>query len=83
MIDKNIFITAGVISVLFFILKLSEIKMVLKEDIDLKFVLKDTLIVFFSVVTGTLLVDQLKPMIYENAEKLIKNPPIFTDLPSF
>jgi hypothetical protein len=83
MIDKNIFITAGIISVLFFIIKLSEIKMVLKEDIDLKFVLKDTLIVFFSVVTGTLLVDQLKPMIYENAEKLIKNPPIFTDLPSF
>jgi hypothetical protein len=83
MIDKNIFITAGVISVLFFILKLSEIKMVLKEDIDLKMVLKDTLIVFCSVVTGTLLVDQLKPMIYENAEKLIKNPPIFTDLPSF
>jgi hypothetical protein len=83
MIDKNIFITAGVISVLFCIIKLSEIKMVLKEDIDLKMVLKDTLIVFFSVVTGTLLVDQLKPMIYENAEKLIKNPPIFTDLPSF
>ena len=83
MIDKNIFITAGVISVLFFIIKLSEIKMVLKEDIDLKMVLKDTLIVFFSVVTGPLLVDQLKPMIYENAEKLIKNPPIFTDLPSF
>ncbi len=83
MIDKNIFITAGVISVLFFIIKLSEIKMVLKEDVDLKFLLKDTLIVFFSVVTGTLLVDQLKPMIYENAEKLIKNPPIFTDLPSF
>ena len=83
MIDKNIFITAGVISVLFFILKLSEIKMVLKEDIDLKMMLKDTLIVFCSVVTGTLLVDQLKPMIYENAEKLIKNPPIFTDLPSF
>jgi hypothetical protein len=83
MIDKNIFITAGIISVLFFIIKLSEIKMVLKEDIDLKFLLKDTLIVFFSVVTGTLLVDQLKPMIYENAEKLIKNPPIFTDLPSF
>ena len=83
MIDKNIFITAGVISVLLFILKLSEIKMVLKEDIDLKMVLKDTLIVFCSVVTGTLLVDQLKPMIYENAEKLIKNPPIFTDLPSF
>jgi hypothetical protein len=83
MIDKNIFITAGIISVLFFIIKISEIKMVLKEDIDLKFLLKDTLIVFFSVVTGTLLVDQLKPMIYENAEKLIKNPPIFTDLPSF
>jgi len=83
MIDKNIFITAGIISVLFFIIKLSEIKMVLKEDIDLKFLLKDTMIVFFSVVTGTLLVDQLKPMIYENAEKLIKNPPIFTDLPSF
>jgi hypothetical protein len=83
MIDKNIFITASVISVLFFIIKMSEIKMILKEDIDLKMVLKDTLIVFFSVVTGTLLIDQLKPMIYENAEKLIKNPPIFTDLPSF
>jgi hypothetical protein len=83
MIDKNIFMNAGVISVLFFIIKLSEVKIVLKEDVDLKMVLKDTMIIFLSVVMGTLLVDQLKPMIYENAEKLIKNPPIFTDLPSF
>jgi hypothetical protein len=78
----QLFITAILISLLFFLFKIIENKIISKEDIKLKIVFKDSLLVFLSVIIGLNLIDQLLPLIYESSE-LVTNPPVFTDTPGF
>jgi hypothetical protein len=79
---NHLFITAILISVLYFLLKVIENKILSKEDMKLKVVFKDSLLVFLSVVIGLNLVEQIMPLIYESGE-LVNNPPVFTDVPGF
>lgn len=79
---NHLFITAILISVLYFLLKVMENKILSKEDMKLKVVFKDSLLVFLSVIIGLNLVDQIMPLIYEGSE-LVTNPPVFTDVPGF
>lgn len=79
---NNLFISAILISVLYFLFKVIENKIITKEDIKLKNIFKDSLFVFLSVILGLNLMDQLKPLIYENGE-IVSNPPVFTDTPGF
>jgi hypothetical protein len=79
---NNLFITAILISILFFLLKVMENKVFSKDDIKLKIVFKDSLFVFLSVIVGLNLMDQLIPLIYENGE-IGSNPHVFTDTPGF
>ena len=79
---NHLFITAILISLLYFLLKVIENKILNKEDLKLKIVFKDSLLVFLSVVIGLNLIDQIIPLIYEGSE-LVTNPPVFTDNPGF
>jgi hypothetical protein len=79
---NHLFLTAILISVLFFLLKIIENKIISKEDMKLKVVFKDSLFVFLSVVIGFNLVEQIKPLIYEGGE-IVTNPHVFTDTPGF
>jgi hypothetical protein len=83
MIDKNIIITAIIVSLVYVILRIIEIKFINKEELNFKLIIKDALIVLCSVIAGFYLSDQLKPMMYENANSIIKAPVIFTDAPNF
>ena len=76
----NIFIVAGIISFIFLIFKFIEMRMIEKESKPLKFLIRDTLVVYFSVITGNFIVDQLKPSI-QNAGAVA--PAVFTDNPNF
>ena len=78
----HLFITSILISVLYFLFKIIENKILSKEDIKLKIVFKDSLLVFISVVIGLNLIEQIIPLIYEGGE-LVTNPPVFTDTPGF
>jgi hypothetical protein len=78
----HLFITSILISVLYFLFKVIENKILSKEDIKLKIVFKDSLLVFISVVIGLNLIEQIIPLIYEGGE-LVTNPPVFTDTPGF
>jgi len=80
---KHIFLNAAVVSVLYFVLKFIEIQFIEKEEIRIKLVVRDTLIVFFSVIAGHYLLEQLTPMIYGIPETKMVNPQVFTDNPSF
>ena len=62
--------------------KIIENKILSKEDIKIKIVFKDSLLVFISVVIGLNLIEQIIPLIYEGGE-LVTNPPVFTDTPGF
>jgi hypothetical protein len=77
----NIFLVAGIISVIFFIGKFLEMRYVDDEPKPLKLLIRDSLLVYVSVVTGSFIVEQLNPVINET---VIPNAPLaFTDNPPF
>ena len=77
----NIFLVAGIISVIFFIGKFLEMRYVEQEPKPLKLLIRDSLLVYVSVVTGSFILEQLKPVI--NETELPATPLAFTDNPPF
>ena len=61
----NIFLIAGIISVIFFIAKFLEMRYVDEEPKPLKLLVRDALLVYVSVMFGSFIVDQLTPVINE------------------
>jgi hypothetical protein len=77
----NIFLVAGLIAVIFFVSKFLEMRYVDKDTKPLKLLVKDSLLVFISVVIGNFILEQVKPVIDENMAQA--NPAAFTDNPPF
>jgi hypothetical protein len=77
----NIFLAAGIISVIFFISKFLEMKYVDKEPKPLKILIRDSLLVYVSVIFGYFILEQLKPVI--NDIEIHSAPLAFTDNPPF
>lgn len=78
----NIFFIAGIISVIFFIAKFLEMRYIDEESKPLKILVRDTLLVYVSVITGSFIVDQLNPVLNE-PNALTSVPLAFTDNPPF
>ena len=78
----NIFIIATVISVIFLISKFIEMRFVDNESKPLKLLIRDTLLVYFSVISGYFIMEQLKPVL-EIAGEAVSMPQVFTDNPEF
>jgi hypothetical protein len=82
----NIFIDAAIISAVFFIVKFIEMRFIDKESKPLKLLVRDSLLVYFSVICGNFVIEQLKPMIQEvsgSPENIVVAPTVFTDNPGF
>jgi len=77
----NIFLVAGIISVIFLIAKFLEMQYIDKEPKAIKFLIRDALLVYVSVIGGWFVLDQLKPVI-EDIE-IPSSPLAFTDNPPF
>lgn len=75
----NIFIIATVISVIFFVAKFIEMRFVEKESKPLKLLIRDSLLVYFSVLFGYFIMEQIKPVIQNGGEVQL----VFTDNPEF
>ena len=78
----NIFIIAGVISIIFLITKFIEMRFIEKENKPLKLLIRDALLVYFSVLSGYFILEQLKPMLQDGGSSSIITP-VFTDNPEF
>ena len=78
----NIFIIAAVISIVFIISKFIEMRFVDNESKPLKLLIRDTLLVYFSVIVGYFIIEQLKPVL-EIAGEAVTTPQVFTDNPEF
>jgi len=78
---ENIFLIAGIVSVIFLIAKFIEMRFIEKENKPLKFLIRDSLIVYISVISGFFIINQVEPII-EGGSK-ISSPVVFTDNPSF
>lgn len=74
----NIFIVASVISVIFLISKFIEMRFVDKESKPLKLLIRDTVIVYFSVISGNFILEQLSPVMQK-----VGVTQVFTDNPEF
>ena len=73
----NIFLVAGIISVIFFIGKFLEMRYIDNDIKPLKFLIRDSLLVYVSVVAGSFILVQLKPVI--NEIDISVTPLAFTD----
>lgn len=76
----NIFIIAGIISIIFLISKFIEMRFIEKENKPLKLLIRDTLLVYFSVVCGYFILEQINPIIQNGGAN---TTPVFTDNPEF
>ena len=79
----NIFIIAGVISIIFTLIKFMEMRFVESENKKpLKLLVRDSLLVYFSVVIGNFIIEQVSPNINDmNFNDL--SPAIFMTEPDF
>jgi hypothetical protein len=75
----NIFILAGVISVVFFIAKFVEMRFSEDEPKPIKLMLRDTLLVYVCTVVGYYLLEQIKPF----QGNVAQTTQIFMDNPEF
>ena len=78
----NIFLLAGVISVIFLLAKFVEMRFIEKESKPLKLLVRDTLLVYFSVISGNFILEQMKPVIQEGGP-IPSNPAVFVGDPNF
>ena len=78
----NIFMVSGIISFVYLIVKFLEMRFVDKESKPVKLLIRDSLLVYFSVIAGHFVIDQLKPIMQEGGESSI-SPAVFTDNPGF
>ena len=79
---ENIFVIAGIISIIFVIIKFIEMRFVEKEAKPLKLLIRDALLVYFSVISGYFILEQLKPIIQNGGENSTITP-VFTGNPEF
>jgi len=77
---NNIFVTSAIISIIFLITKFLEMRFVEKESKPLKLLIRDTLLVYFSVISGHFLLKQINPIINSVGGSI---PQAFTDNPNF
>ena len=78
---SNVFINAGITAFIFLIIKFIEMRFIEKENKPLKELIKDTLIVYISVLSGYYLLEQLSPMMETVGSDNI--PAVFTGNPEF
>jgi hypothetical protein len=80
----NIFFIACIISLVFLVFKFIEMRFVDKESKPLKYLIRDTLLVYVSVILGSFVLDQLRPVLSE-VEGMTGggSPAVFVDNPSF
>ena len=77
---ESIFVTAAVISIVFFIAKFLEMRFIEKENKPLKFLIRDSLMVYICSVLGYFILNQLNPILHNEGGQ---NPVVFTDNPGF
>ena len=80
----GVFIVAGVIALIFLLAKFLEMRYIEKESKPLKLLIRDSLIVYFSVIVANFVMEQLNTAMETSGSGGGKNLiPVFTDNPEF
>ena len=75
----NIFVIAAIISIIFLIAKFLEMRYIEKESKPLKLLIRDALLVYFSVIVSHYIIKQVNPLMHSVGG----SPQVFTDNPDF
>ena len=75
---NNQVLTAGIISIIYFLIKFIEMRFILKENKPLKVLARDTLVVYLSVILGNFVMSQVGGI---DISKSV--PQVFTNTPDF
>ena len=78
----NIFVIAAIMSLVFLIFKFIEMRFIEKESKPFKLLIRDSLLVYFTVLVGYFIIEQLKTVV-QNGGDSSKITPVFTDNPNF
>jgi hypothetical protein len=78
---SNIFVVAAIISITFLLAKFLEMRYIEKESKPLKFLMRDSFVVYFSVIIANFVMEQINPVI--SNVSAAKVTPVFTDNPGF
>ena len=76
---KSIFLKAGAITVVYILVRFLEMRFIIKENKPLKTLVRDGLIVYFSVIGGDFIIQQIQPLSENVTEKI----GAFTNQPDF
>ena len=57
---KSIFLTAGAVAVVYILVRFLEMRFIIKENKPLKTLVRDGLIVYFSVIGGDFIIQQIQ-----------------------
>jgi hypothetical protein len=76
----NTFVVATIISIVFLLTKFLEMRYIEKESKPLKLLIRDSFLVYFSVIITHFIIDQINPVIKGGTTKVT---PVFTDNPGF
>lgn len=79
----NNFAIASIISFVFLIVKFIEMRFIDKENKPIKFLIRDSLLVYFSVISGLFIMEQVGPMMVDISDSPGKSAIAFTDKPGF
>jgi hypothetical protein len=74
----NIYLVALTISIVYIISKFFEIRFILKENVNLKQLVIDTILVYFSVILGSFVIEK-----FIDKTKNLTQAPVFIDTPKF
>lgn len=78
----SIFVIAAAVSFVFLLVKFLEMRHVEKESKPLKVLVKDALIVYFCVILGNFIINQIYSSVMNGGGGAVATP-VFTDNPSF
>jgi hypothetical protein len=77
----NVFVFAAFIAVIYFIAKFIEMRQIEQESKPLKVLVKDSLLVYISVVIGSFVIEQITPSLQNVLSP--STPIVFNDNPDF
>lgn len=76
--DSNIFIQGLIVSSIYLLFRFIEMRFIIKDTLPIKQLVRDTLVVYISFISGIFVYKQIEPM-----KNMASSPAVFTNNPDF
>ena len=76
--DSNIFIQGLIVSSIYLLFRFIEMRFIIKDTLPIKQLVRDTLVVYISFISGIFVYKQIEPM-----KNMTSSPAVFINNPDF